>query len=213
MKIVYSIIIIIISLTSIGQTNCNCYSLNNKNTQKPDTIIKINGIDSYAICGYFEDGFVSEFTVTECGETQALDFYDATLNYKIKVDGDTLKLIDYRLLFNDSLEFQRIPWAIDMYYLSKGKTTHKRDVVFKKNKEIKYNNDFQNEWDKEIKDNWSTNDKLILWAFYISLDNDEMNEKYFENYRSTFQIGGELAEYYNELSKLYTEYKNKQPSF
>ncbi len=207
MKTVFTIIMTIIGFASFGQTDCLCGKLYDENLQKPDTIIKINGVESYAICGYFEDDFVSEFTVTKCGDEKILDFYDATLNYKIEVDADTIKLIDYRFLSTDLNKFERIPWAIDMYYHSNGQTIHKRRTIFKRNKSIIYNEKFQKEWDNEIKDNWSTNNKLILWSFFISLDNKENFENYFKNYRDTFQIGGVYAEYYSELLKMYDEYK------
>ncbi len=196
-----------ISFASFGQADCLCGKLFDDNLQKPDTVIKINSIDSYAMCGYFENDFISEFTVTKCGDENILDFYGATLNYKIKIDADTLKLIDYRFLSNDLNKFEKIPWAIDMYCQSNGQTIHKRRIIFKKNKSIIYSDKFQKEWDDEIKDDWSTNNKLILWTFFISLDNKENFEKYFKNYRDTFRIGGERAEYYNELLKMYDEYR------
>ena len=109
MKTTYTILITMLSFAALGQTDCFCGKLYDDNPQKPDTIIKIKGVEFYAICGYFENDFISEFTVTKCGDDKILDFYDATLDYKIKVDGDTLKLIDYRFLSNDLINFQRIP--------------------------------------------------------------------------------------------------------
>ncbi len=206
MKTIYTIILFTLSVAALGQANCFCGKLYDDNLQKPDTIIRINGVESYAICGYFEDDFVSEFTVTKCGDEKILDFYDATLNYKIKVDSDTLKLIDYRfLLSRDLSNFVKAPWAIDMYYESRGNTIHERKVVYSEDNLVVLTKDFHKEWENEINKEWSMNDKLTAWTFLISLNNEEFYKKYFENYRDSIQIGGQHAEYYKELKRMYNE--------
>lgn len=207
MKTLYIILILLINLTLIGQNNCKCGKFYDDILQEPDTIIVINNDISFAICGYFENDFVSEFTVTRCGEAEILDFYSAVLKYKITVDKDTLKLIDFRFLLNDLKTYEITPWAIDLYYLNNKKIEHKRRVVYENNLSLNYNSEFQNAWDSEVKSDWSDNQKLIYWAWFISLNNKEVYENYFLNYRKVFKIGGVHAELYKELKIMYNEYK------
>ena len=207
MKTLHIILILFINLTLLGQNNCNCGKFYDDILQEPDTIIVINNDISFAICGYFEKGFVSEFTLTRCGETEILDFYGAVLNYKITLDKDTLKLIDFRILSDDLKNYENTPWAIDMYYLNNEEIEHKRRVVYEKNLSLNYNSEFQNVWDNEIKSDWSDNQRLIHWTWLISLNNNEVYENYFLNYRKVFKIGGANAELYSELKRMYIEYK------
>ena len=79
------------STNLISQSTCSCDDLE-QGFEKPDTLFQI-GEKSIAICnGYYENGFVSEFSLIACGDTSISKFYDATLEYKIELANDTLYL-------------------------------------------------------------------------------------------------------------------------
>lgn len=193
------------STNLFGQINCSCVDYNNK-LVNPDTLFHL-GEKSIAICnGYFENGFVSEFSIKSCDDTSIDRFYDATLEYKFEVVEDTLYLKDYRFLWDfENQIFEKPVWAIEKIWIENKEFKFKRVVVYEADKDLELDKDFITEWEAEIKDDWSDNPKLISWTFQLSLTDKEIYKKYFQNFRDTFQIGGANAEYYNELSRMYNE--------
>ena len=189
-----------------SQSQCFCAPYYSEKMETPDTIISISSEVNFAICGWFENDFVSEFTVTKCGQDSILNFYGAVLNYKFHVDGDTLVLTDYRFFIDEKPMFY--PWAVEKYFDNKGNIEHKREIVYKLTGEVS-KNDFLQSWSKEIRNDYSVNQELVTKTFLLSLTDTMYYNSYFSNYRDTFQIDGVIAEYYNELSEMYKEYNNK----
>jgi hypothetical protein len=207
MKKIYLLpILLMLSNLIYSQSNCYCGDLYDEINQVPDTIINLNNTPAFAICGYFGKEYISEFTITKCGEKEILKFYDATLTYKIRSSGDTLILIEDKWLpINNFQEFKRIPWAEDIYYSKEDKVIHERRIIYKA-PFIKISEDFYSEWKNEIKDDWSANHKLIAWTFLLSLNDKKVYDNYFSKYLDVFKLGGANAEYYMTLSKMYKEY-------
>ncbi len=201
----FILIIIWFSINIFGQSNCVCVDYNDKQV-KPDTVFHL-GEKSLAICnGYYENGFVSEFSIKSCNNNSIDKFYDATLEYKFELVKDTLYLQDHRFLWNFEIQkFEKPIWAIEKFWVENKEFKYDRIVVYQADKTLEIDNDFISEWESEIKDDWSDNPKLISWTFQLSLTDQEIYEKYFKNFRDTFQIDGANAEYYNELNRMYKE--------
>src|SRR5690606_23436151 len=140
---------------------------------------------SLAICnGYFENRFVSEFSLKSCEDNSIDIFYDATLQYKFEVKDDTLFLSDYRFLWNfNTQKFDKSIWAKEKFWIEHNDFKHDRVVVYQLSKNLKLDNDFLKEWRSETKNDWSDNPKLISWTFQLSLTNQDIYEKYFVNFR------------------------------
>ena len=204
-KLGFILILVWFSTNVFGQSKCVCVDYNEKQV-KPDTIFNL-GEKSLAICnGYFENGFVAEFSIKSCNDTSIDKFYDATLEYKLEAVKDTLYLQDHRFLWNpETQKFEKPIWAIEKFWVENNEFKYDRIVVYQVDRTLKLDNDFKNEWEFEVKDDWSDNPKLISWTFQLSLMNQEIYEKYFKHFRDTFQIGGANAEYYNELNRMYKE--------
>ncbi len=204
-----SVLIIFIHLLSFPEIlgQCSCANLYDDELTVPDTLISLNNDYSFAICGYEENGFYSEFTISDCRSKKALKFYSAVHNYKIDIDKDTLKLVDYRFIkFSNKLEAS-IPWAIDYYFGFDGIHKSERRIVYNP---LSQNIDevlFEQSWKNEEKDDWINNQDLILQSFLLALINSNKHEKKFKTFRDTFKIGGANAEYYNELLLMYKEFK------
>ena len=204
-KLGHILIIIGFSTNIFGQSDCLCVDYKDQ-TVKPDTVFHLDG-KSLAICnGYFENGFVSEFSIKSCSDNSIDKFYDATLVYKIEVVKDTLYLQDHRFLWNlENQKFEKPIWAIEKFWVENNEFKYDRIVVYQVDKTLELDNEFKNEWESEVKDDWSNNPKLISWTFQLSLADQKIYEKYFKPFRDTFQIGGVNAEYYNELTSMYKE--------
>src|SRR5690606_13149024 len=125
-------ILIILGLTTniYGQSNCVCVDYENQKV-KPDTVFHF-GEKSLAICnGYFENGFVSEFSLKSCEDNSIDIFYDATLQYKFEVKDDTLFLSDYRFLWNfNTQKFDKSIWAKEKFWIEHNDFKHDRVVVY-----------------------------------------------------------------------------------
>jgi hypothetical protein len=204
-KTILTFLVLTLTYELFAQNDCQCLNYKDEVAQ-PDTVF-ILGNKSIAICdGFLDNGFVTEFTLKSCKDTSINKFYDATLEYKIELENDTLFLFDHRLLWNfDSQEFERTVWAIEKIWVENNEFKYNRIVSYQVNKSLKLDKNFLIEWESETKDDWSNNPKLISWTFQLSLTDHEIYEKYFKHFRDTFQIGGANAEYYNELNRMYKE--------
>ena len=199
------LIFTLFSTNLISQSSCSCDELE-QGFAKPDTLFQI-GEKSIAICnGYYENGFVSEFSLIACGDTSISKFYDATLEYKIELANDTLYLLDFRVLWSfTSQNFEKFIWASEKYWTENSQVMHERTVVYEPQNNSAFENDFKTLWEAETKEHWSDNPKLIAWAFQLSLNHENIYKSYFKSFRDTFQISGANAEYYNELNRMYQE--------
>jgi hypothetical protein len=221
MKRFLSILLLnIVCILCFGQINCHCGALPDiKTKNEPDTIVKLSNNNSFAICGWFDtiygEKVISEFTITVCGEINALRFYSAVENYKIAVSADTLILSDMRILpIGENHNFKMYPWAFEYYYFARNKTNAKDSCIIKRkiNKNLKKLN--QNEislidsiWNNSTRTDYLTNEQFISLIFLAAISGNELYQKRLLNFRNTFKIDGEYAEYYNELVKMFYEWK------
>lgn len=206
-----TLLIFTLTWNLFAQGDCKC--LNYKGEEIPPDTVFVLGTKSIAICeGYYENGFVMEFTLKSCNDSSINNFYEATLEYKVEIENDTLFLYDHRFLWNfDTKKFDRPVWAVEKIWVKNNMLKYERTVVYQASNSLKLDKEFLREWESEIKDDWSDNPKLLSWTFQLSLTDKSIYENYFKNFRDTFQISGVNAEYYNELTKMYNEKIQNQP--
>jgi len=219
MNRIISILLLIAPIHCIAQNYCKCGKYPDIPTDSiPDTIVNIANNKSFAICGSFDydlgEKLISEFTVTLCGEQNALKFYDALKNYRIEVKEGAMVLTDLRMLpMGESHSFIAIPWASDYYYVIQNNKSLRDSCIISRNVNyglkqlIKIDTAFMDSlWTSNLKMKYLLNEELIGLVFLAAISDQKAYLHRFLFFTDTFSIDGEYAEYYNELRIMFEEW-------
>ena len=183
--------------------------------QDPDTAFNFNNGKRLLICGYYEPQngrkVFSEFVLSECGDTDIIDFWDATEQYEIEYSQDTLKLHKLELLaLGSNRELVHSPWLTEYFYYKGNKL--KRDLRF--NASIKYNQDQILETLQEFENTqWMAQhtapeayveEKMVLAnrLMISAVSGSDKAEAYLKEFDSKLKTDGAYAEWYDELLEL-----------
>ena len=183
--------------------------------QDPDTAFNFSNGKRLLICGYYEPEngrkVFSEFVLSECGDKDIVDFWEATERYEVEYNQDTLKLHKLELLaLGPNRELVHSPWLTEYFYYKGNRL--KRDL--KLNTSIKYDQEQISETLQEYENTqWLAlnaapeeyvEEKMVLAnrLFVSAISGSAKAEDYFKEFNSKLKADGAYAEWYNQLVEL-----------
>ncbi|GAB3194312.1 hypothetical protein ABID22_000261 [Pontibacter aydingkolensis] len=183
--------------------------------QEPDTAFTFSNGKRLLICGYYElqDGkkVFSEFVLSQCGDRDIVDFWEAAERYEVVYTQDTLKLHKLELLaLGANRELVRRPWLTEYFYYKGNRL--KRDVKY--NTTIKYNHDQISETLHEYEnttwlalstapENYEEEKMVLANRLLISaISGSDKAEEYLKDFNNKIKAEGAYAEWYTQIVEL-----------
>jgi hypothetical protein len=218
----YCITIILALLTlanSYGQTekvSCNCPETQFAGT-KPDTIFYLSNGKTIVLCGYrnpdSKPTTFSEYILSVCGQDTIIDFWDAMMTCRLKVNKDTL-IVDQlqNLPTGKKFEFKETIWTMEKIYFVEQKIVRKLEV----NRQIrKYSQDEIRSVLKTYetaKTGLDDNKIEIAYKLFIAtISGNKIARQYFKDFKNKFgPLDGVYAEEYSDLKVMLKLWDRKE---
>lgn len=207
-----TIILTFLTLTpAFGQskkTSCDCPKTQYAGT-KADTSFQLSNGKTIVLCGYRnpndKPATFSEFILAVCGQDTIIDFWDAVLTCRVKINHDTL-LVDQleNLPTGKNFEFQETIWTTEEIYFSGQKLVRKLMV----NRQIR--NYSQNEIQSVLKAYEMAKTgldeskmEIANKLFMATISGDKKAREYFKEFKNKFgTLDGAFAEEYTALTSM-----------
>lgn len=207
-----TIILTVLALTpAFGQskkTSCDCPKTQYAGT-KADTSFHLSNGKTIVLCGYRnpndKPATFSEFILAVCGQDTIIDFWDAVLTCRVKINHDTL-LVDQleNLPTGKNFEFQETIWTTEEIYFSGQKLVRKLMV----NRQIR--NYSQNEIQSVLKAYEMAKTgldeskmEIANKLFMATISGDKKAREYFKEFKNKFgPLDGAFAEEYSALTSM-----------
>jgi len=193
--------------------NCNCLKETMdgmaESNDPPNTTFSFKNGNKIILCGYEEKIddvlYYGEFILQECGKTEPIDFWDATLTCRVFMENDVLKIEEFcNLPVGKNRNFIFTPWHIEELSYKNGKLNRlpfTKDIRRYSKEEIKQTLE---EYTLAIKDGLpDDSEDLIAKLFVAALSGDKKANEYFKAFPDTFPIDGGGLETYKEFLAMY----------
>jgi len=210
-KAIISIIVLTLANNGYGQTemtSCDCPKTKYAET-KADTTFYLSNGKTIVLCGYknpdSKPTTFSEFILFVCGQDTIIDFWDAVLTCRLKVNNDTLLVDELKNLpTGENLKFQETIWTTEKIYFNGQKVIRKLVV----NRQIgKYNQDEIQAVLKEYEAaKFGLDDNKMEIAnklFIATISGNQISRQYFNEFEKKFgTLDGAFAEEYSDLKAM-----------
>ncbi|MEO6883859.1 MAG: hypothetical protein ABI199_07525 [Bacteroidia bacterium] len=208
------------TLTSVyGQTktvSCDCPKTEYAGT-KADTTFYLSNGKAIALCGYkntdSKPTTFSEFILSVCGQDTIIDFWDAELSCRLKINKDTL-LVDelQNLPIGKNFKFQEIVWTTEKIYFNGQKVIRKLLV----NRQI---GQYDETKIHSVLKAYETakpgldDSKMVIAnkLFIATISGNPKARQYFKEFKNKFGIlDGAFAEEYSDLTAMLELWDKKE---
>lgn len=199
------------ALTAVnGQTNiasCDCPKTQYAGT-KSDTAFYFSNGKTIVLCGYenpeSKPTTYSEFVLAACGQDTIIDFWDAVLTYRLKVNQDTL-LVDQlqNLPTGENFEFQETIWTTEIIYFSGQKIIRKYKLY-----ELQVVLEAYETATPGLDDNKM---EIVNKLFIATISGNKKARQYFKEFENKFgTLDGAFSEEYSDLAAMLQLWDTKE---
>lgn len=197
-------------------TSCYCPKTEYAGT-KADTAFQLSNGKTIVLCGYknpeSKPATFSEFILSVCGEDTIIDFWDAVLTCRLKVNKDTL-LVDelQNLPTGRNFKYQETVWTTERIYFRGSKVVRKLVV----NRQIRKYSQAEIQTVLKTYENAKQgldDNKMVIanQLFIATISGDKRAGQYFKEFNNKFgTLDGAFKEEYSDLTAMLKLWDRKE---
>lgn len=193
--------LLLVTACSQKTTDCTCnQGVGSTLEDAPIQTFTFSNNKSVSVCGYEDNGFISEFNVFDCESGESLVEYSALKKCTISFNDNQLTITEMLYLPNNDLwEYEYVSFAQETITVDgeKLKIEPRKPLTFTSNISEQVQNDFLNSFESLILKSEEITEELLLKLEALALAGNEKARTILKEIGNSYTLDGSVLETFN----------------